>query len=121
MKGNSGSLMSKIILMSSPESYEKFAQYVCEESGYETDDLMSDPGDTEIPWHDVYPKNEPMGFVSVLYQHNQYPLAILDVSPEIGEVFSEMELYLNGKYSIKELCDIIKVHAQSNLVLQYSD
>ena len=119
MEGNKTSLMSKIIIMSSPETYQNFAEYVCDDSGYETD--VTDPMDTTVPWHDVYPKNEPVGFVSVLYQHNQYPLAILDVSPEIGEVFSEMELHLNGKYSIKELCEIIKVHAQSNLVLQYSD
>ena len=113
--------MSKIIIMSSPETFTNFAEYVCQDEGYETDDLMSDPGDTTIPWHDVYPKNEPVGFVKVLYQHNQYPLAVMDVSPEIGEVFADMQLFLNGNYSIRELCDIIAQHAQANLVLQYSD
>ena len=75
-----------------------------------------DVNETDIPWADVYEKHEPVPLSMVLYQHDGYPYAILDVTPEIAESFGNLTLYLNGMYTVREIVEAIKARAQSGII-----
>lgn len=60
-------------------------------------------------------------YVNILFNSQTTPLAIVDVDASIADVFTSMDVYLHGTYSVHELFNIIRERAQTQLVLQYSD